>query len=158
LPDFSGYKPDNYEIEFDPERVDVASLEVSDPGQVEPGAPGAYPPNMLARLLQAGVKGKSQERYGLTCYHAVGQSDVLTCYGRSDERLKEDIMLEVYVPPYEEGVLYPTMQAMYFTKRYGGLQIVWRTHAKNFARWHDIDAQIWKFVDLWNIAASARQH
>jgi len=156
LPDFSGYTPNNYQITFDPDRVDVVSLEASDVKQAEPDAPGAYPPNMMKRLLKAGVKGTYQEMYGLKCYHGVGQQpDVLTCYGPNNELYKEDIMLEVYVPPYTPGVINPTMQAMYFTKRYGGLQIIWNTSNTNFPRWHDIDAQIWKYVESWNIARSS---
>jgi hypothetical protein len=156
MPDFSGYTPDNYATTFVPDRIDVVSLEPSDPRQVEPDAPGYYPPNMIKRIIRAGVKGDSQDLYGLKCYHTVGrQSDVLTCYGRRDDKRQEDIMLEVYVPPYERGLVNPSMQARYFTTRYGGLTLVWNTHSKNFPRWHDIDAQIWKFIDSWNIAGSA---
>jgi hypothetical protein len=44
------------------------------------------------------------------------------------------------------------MQARYFSKRYGGVRIAWRTHVRNLPRWHEIDAQIWKFIDAWSVA------
>ena len=46
----------------------------------------------------------------------------------------------------------PLMQARYFSRRYGGVRIAWRTHVRNFSRWREIDAQIWKFIDAWNVA------
>ena len=161
MPDFSGYTPLNYMTEFDPERVDIVSLEPSDPRQAEPEAPGTYPPNMLKRLLSAGVKGEYQEMYGLRCYQPAGQfQNKLTCYGQSDSKINEDIMLEVHVPPFDRYTTFPNMQARYFSRRYGGLELVWRTHAKNFSRWHGkspyIDAQVWKFIDSWNIAGSTQ--
>ena len=157
LPDFSGYTPNNYKITFDPDRVDIDSLESSDPRQAELDAPGAYPPNMLKRVLEAGVKGEPQEMYGLTCYRSNGDfQNILTCYAPTDESIGEYIMLRVDVPPFDSYTRFPLVHAMYFTKRYGGLQIIWNTHSKNFPRWRDIDAQIWKFIDSWNIAGSAK--
>jgi hypothetical protein len=47
------------------------------------------------------------------------------------------------------------MQARYFSRRYGGVRIAWRTHVKNLPRWHDIDAQIWKFIDAWKVTPAA---
>jgi hypothetical protein len=37
------------------------------------------------------------------------------------------------------------------------VRIAWRTHVRNLPRWHDIDAQIWKFIDTWNVAPPAGQ-
>jgi len=47
---------------------------------------------------------------------------------------------------------FPLIKANYFSRRYGGVRIAWRTHVRNLPRWHDIDQQIWKFVDAWNVA------
>jgi hypothetical protein len=156
LPDFSGYTPNNYENDFDEDRVDVVSLEPADPKQAEPGAPGFYPPNTIKRLIAVGTKGEPQDLYGLKCYRSIGDfQNKLWCYGRADDRISEDILLYVYVPPFDRYTAFPIMQATYFTKRHGGLQITWNTHSNNFSRWHDIDAQIWKFIDAWNIAGPA---
>jgi hypothetical protein len=47
---------------------------------------------------------------------------------------------------------FPTIKANYFSRLHGGVRIAWRTPVKNLARWQDIDAQIWKFIDAWNVA------
>jgi hypothetical protein len=47
------------------------------------------------------------------------------------------------------------MKANYFSRRYGGVRIAWRAQARNLPHWHDIDAQIWKFIDAWNVASAA---
>src|SRR5205823_11301382 len=59
------------------------------------------------------------------------------------------------VPPLRrtrKGVTFPLLQARYYSRRYGGVRIAWRAHVSNLPRWHDIDAQIWKFIDAWNVA------
>lgn len=159
LPRFSGYTPDNYLVKFNADKVEVVEIEAADPRQTEPDAPGSYPPNMLKRALDAFLRADDySDKYGLRCYrnHTAENVDFLgkiTCYGQRDEVSKEDIMLDV-VTGTGHGLRFPQMQAEYFTRRYGGLRIVWRTNAKNLPRWHDIDAQIWKFVDAWKVSDS----
>ncbi len=155
LPECSGYTPQNYLSTFDSEKVEVVELGPADPKQTEPDAPGSYPPNMLKRALHAYLhKNQYQDQYGLRCYRGDAPKGLerTTCYGRRDYTAKEDIMLYATVAPAGPANRFPTMQAEYFTRRYGGLRIVWRTHARNLPRWHDIDAQIWKFVDAWKIS------
>jgi hypothetical protein len=154
MPDFGGFTPDNYKHELNEDKVEILEIGSADPAQAKPGAPGSYPPNMLKGLVNAGLNlNEYQEMYGLKCYHAgPGMGQRAFCYGQRDVVTGEDILFDVYVPPYRPNA-FPLMQAEYFTRRYGGLRIVWRAHAKNWPRWHDIDAQIWKFVDAWNVAA-----
>lgn len=159
LPNFSGYTPSNYLNDFDEDEVEVVELEAADPRQTEPDAPGFYPPNMLKHLLDAHLLRSDdyRDQYGLRCYrqHVASNLEFLgriTCYGRRDEVDKEDIMFFADTGPRSPALRFPHMQAEYFTRRYGGLRIVWRTNVKNLPRWHDIDAQIWKFIDAWNTA------
>ena len=155
MPDFSGYTPQNYKKEFDEHRVNVIEIQPADPAQAAPDAPGEYPPNMLKRMLGSVLDPNNyQDLYDLRCYrHFPGfHTDKITCYGRRDATHAEDIMLDVTVPPYQPSTRFPIMQARYFSQRYGGLRVVWRTHASNLSRWHDIDAQVWKFIDSWNVA------
>jgi hypothetical protein len=72
------------------------------------------------------------------------------CYGRRDSELSEDIFLVIDVPPFPPFITNPLMKADYFTSRYGGLAVTWVTSARNLPLWHDIDAQIWKFLETWN--------
>ena len=152
LPGFSGYTLENYRNESNPDKVEVVYLHAANPQESEPDAPGAYPPNMLKRALRD-VLNPSDYRdvYGLRCYRDRVPSDRITCYGRRDEAANEDIMLSAFLPPYG-GNPFPELQARYFSSRYGGVRIAWRTHVRNLPRWHEIDTQIWKFIDAWRVA------
>jgi hypothetical protein len=151
LPDFSGYTLQNYRDESDENKVEVVYLHAGDPHEAEPDAPGEYPPNMLKRALRDSLNPKDyKDMYGLRCYASRIPSARLACYGRRDAA-GEHIMLYTLVPPYPPDVTFPQMQARYFSTRYGGVRVAWRTHARNLPRWHDIDAQIWKFIDAWQV-------
>jgi hypothetical protein len=153
LPDFSGYTLQNYRNESDENKVEVAYLHAGDMHEAEQDAPGEYPPNMLKRALVDLVNPNDhQDMYGLRCYRGRVLTDRLFCYGRRDEQTGEDILLSVPVPPFAPDVTFPMMQARYFSKRFGGVRLAWRTHVRNLPRWHDIDAQIWKFIDAWQVA------
>jgi hypothetical protein len=85
-----------------------------------------------------------KDEYGLRFYQGLPPriEERITCYGRRDEKLSEDILLFAYVSPFAPGVVFPIMQAEYFTSQYGGRIVVWRTHVRNLSRWRDIDEQI----------------
>ncbi|HKD54744.1 MAG TPA: hypothetical protein VKB72_11075 [Steroidobacteraceae bacterium] len=152
LPDFSGYTLQNYHNDSDENKVEVVYLHAGDMHEAEPGAPGEYPPNMLKRALKELVDPNDyKELYGLRCYKGKILTDRLTCYGRRDDKSGEDILLYVPIPPFAPDVTFPMIQARYFSKRYGGVRVAWRTHVRNLPRWHDIDAQIWRFIDEWNV-------
>jgi hypothetical protein len=96
---------------------------------------------------------KFEERYGLRCYEKLDPtSDTQYCYGKRESDLDEYLLLDVAFPPYRSWIRFPNMQAKYFSPKYGGLEIVWRTHMNNFPHWREIDAQIWKYIAAWNIA------
>ena len=152
LPDFHGYTLQNYRNDFDENKVEVVYLHAADPHEADPGAPGEYPPNMLKRLLADFLDPKAyKDMYGLRCYQGRVLTDRLACYGLRDPALKEDILL--YVPVVTEGGAnsFPMLKANYFSQRYGGVRIAWRTHVRNLPRWREIDAQIWKFIDEWQV-------
>ena len=156
LPDFHGYTLQNYRNDFDENKVEVVYLHAGDPHEADPGAPGEYPPNMLKRLLGDFLDPKAyKDMYGLRCYQGRVLTDRLACYGPRDQAPKEDILL--YVPVAAEGSpnAFPMLKANYFSRRYGGVRIAWRTHLRNLPRWHEIDAQIWKLIEAWNVAPAA---
>jgi len=158
LPDSSGYTLQNYRNDFDENKVEVIYLHAGDPHEADPDAPGEYPPNMLKRSLQEHLEPKDyKDMYGLRCYKSRVLTDRLTCYGRRDQASGEDILLYVPVAPYPPQMTFPAIKANYFSRRYGGVRIAWRTNVRNLPRWHDIDMQIWTFIDAWNVAAANRQ-
>lgn len=153
MPDFSGYTQNNYQDYFDDDRVDIVEFGTADPAQTSPDAPGMYPPNMIKRELTSVLDPNDyQDIYGLRCYSwRVGPKPSRTriCYGRRDDVGQEDILMQVDFPPFDESVVHPLIQARYYSMRHGGMQMIWRTSAKNFSRWKEIDMQIWRFVDTW---------
>ena len=153
LPDFSGYTLQNYRNDFAENKVEVVYLHAGDPHEADSGAPGEYPPNMLQRMLQDQLNPHDyKDMHGLRCYKGRVLTDRLTCYGRRDAAAGEDILL--YVPLAQDAApnSFPMLRANYFSRRYGGVRIAWRTHVRNLPRWQDIDAQIWKFIAAWNVA------
>jgi hypothetical protein len=150
LPDFSGYTLENYRNDADPNKVEVVYLHAGDPHEADPDAPGEYPPNMLKRALGELLDAKHpRDRYGLRCYPGRVFANRITCFGRRATEAGEEIMLTALVPPYPPD---GEFQARYYSKRYGGVRIEWRAHMSQLARWREIDAQIWKFVDAWRLA------
>jgi hypothetical protein len=151
LPDWSGYTLQNYRNETDENKVEVVYLHAGDPHEADPDAPGEYPPNMLKRLLKEAFDPEGYEdRYGLRCYRGRALTDRTACYGKRDGPGGEDILLYVPKPPYAADA-FPQMQARYFSKRYGGVRVAWRTHVKNLPRWREIDARIWRFIEAWRV-------
>jgi hypothetical protein len=158
MPDFGGYTPDNYTDEFHKDRVEVIDFSIVGMGAEQLDAPGAYPPNMFARLTAKPYPSfypeQYQEMYGLRCYDQIPRlkdSDDQYCYGLRDAKTNEYILLDITPSPHSEYIVHPLMQATYFTPRYGGIEITWRAPMKHFPRWHDIDQQIWRFIEAWSI-------
>jgi hypothetical protein len=158
LPDFSGYTLQNYRNDLAENKVEVIYLHAGDPHETDQDAPGEYPPNMLKRMLQDQLDPHAyKDVYGLRCYRGRVLTDRLTCYGVRDVTAREDILLYVPVPEASQST-FQALKANYFCRRYGGVRIAWRTHAHNLPQWREIDAQIWKLIDAWNVASeSARQ-
>ncbi len=157
MPDFSGYTPDNYRVDFDQDRVEIAYISPEPMSVLEPEGLGAYPPNMFKRASTGPFRSfdpeKYEEKYGLRCYEQMNRdTDEQICYGKRDSNLNEYLLLDVMVPPYSPGHLFPMMTTKYFSPKYGGVEIAWRSHMKNWPRWREIDAQIWKYIDAWNVA------
>jgi hypothetical protein len=153
LPGFTGYTPQNYRNENDPAKVEVVYLHAGNPHEADADAPGEYPPNMLKRALAGSLDPNDhRDQYGLRCWRSREPSPRLTCYGRRDAA-GEDLLLTTLEPPYPADS-FPQLQARYFSRRYGGVRIEWRTHVDNLPRWQEIDAQIWKFIDAWKVAAA----
>jgi len=155
LPGFSGYTLQNYRSELDENKVEVIYLHAGDPHEADPGAAGEYPPNMLKRMLQDQLNPQDyKDMFGLRCYRGRVLTTRLSCYGVRDAAAGEDILLYVPEPSAPSPAGFPLLKANYFSRRYGGVRIAWRTHLRNMPRWHDIDAQIWKFIDAWNVSSA----
>ena len=157
MPDFSGYTPDNYLEDFDANRVQIIYISPAPMNYMEPSAPGSYPPNVFQRASTGPYRSFDPElyveKYGLRCYQRLDQDgDTQYCHGKRESDLDEYLLLQVTVPPYRISTRFPIMTTNYFSPKYGGLEISWRTHMNNWPRWREIDAQIWKYIEAWNVA------
>jgi hypothetical protein len=154
MPDFSGYTPENYEVEFHQDKVEIGWVMPSDPKQMKPGAPGRHVPNMLSRLAESTIDlNLYEEKFGLKCYEPKPRpSETLLCYGIRDASTGEQIYLRIMHPTSGNTfVTNPQMQARYFSSKYGGTEILWSAHMKHFEHWQKIDQQIWNYIDQWNL-------
>jgi hypothetical protein len=152
MPDFGGYTPGNYRQPFHEDRVRVNYLST-----VEPRTDGEAPlysdiDGAISRL--AGVfllPDQFTDEHGLRCFASPAPSNQRRiCVG---ERLQgERMLLDIKVLPYDLATTYPMVHARYYTKLYGGMEVDWSAHMKWFARWFEIEQQIWRFVDAWNVA------
>jgi hypothetical protein len=155
LPRYTGFTPRNFKREVDADRVDVLELGAADPAEGAPGASGYYPPNLIDRITAVAGDLHARETHALRCYQPAGLSgDRWLCFGPVGEEPSRQITLWVDLPPYEPGVRSPTMEAVYFTPRYGGLKITWRADASHLAAWHEIDTRIWDLIGQWNVTDS----
>lgn len=155
MSNFTGHTVKNFGKDFDTNRVDVIQVSGASMDALKPGASGAYPPNSLSRFAETLVNlEKFEEKHGLRCYQRFSprELDPQLCYGKRDSDIDEYIIIFASTPPYENWITFPTLQTHYFSPKYGGIKIAWRTHMNNFAKWREIDAQIWKFLDAWNVA------
>lgn len=158
MPDFSGFTYENYLKEFDEDTVLVWEISPASMDAVKPGATGSYPPNVFNRIMtkpsQRFDLEKYEEKFGLRCFKELQDPDNrYTCWGARGSDLDEMILLRVSMPPHPDWMSNPSMQTLYFSPKYGGLEVGWRAHVKHLPRWREIDAQIWKYIDQWNIAA-----
>ena len=155
MPDFSVYTAENIDNEFHTDKVQVVWIMPADPKQAELGAPGYHVPNMFRNQSKGSIDPKVYlEKYGLRCYEPIPHpSETLSCFGVRNLSTGEQIFLSVMFPRQDNTwATNPSMQARYYSAKYGGTSILWRTGMKNFEHWEAIDAKIWQYIDAWNLA------
>jgi hypothetical protein len=152
MPDFGGYTPGNYRQPFHEDRVRVEYV-----SKAEPPADGGPPlyediDGAISRLTGVFlIPEQYTDEHGLRCFASPAPANPQrTCVG--ERRQGERMLLTTVVPPYELRTTNPRMRTRYYTKLYGGMEVEWSAHMKWFPRWLEIEQQVWKFVDAWNIA------
>lgn len=71
-----------------------------------------------------------------------------------DPKIPSAIYLRVDIPR-PRYVVNPILQAEYLSSRYHGVSMYWRTGAKHFPQWREIDRRIWQVIEAWNVADSS---
>lgn len=156
MPDFRGYTPDNYLKDFDEDRILVSYIAPAPMSSMEPGSPGYFAPNSLARLKGSVFipnPDSYEEKFELQCFEQLpDRKNHQTCFGERRSTVKEHLILNIMPPPHESWVKFPTMDTTYFSPKYGGIDVSWRAHMKHLPHWREIDEQVWKYIDAWNVA------
>lgn len=153
MPDFSGYTPERLRERFDVDEVTVAYVDSVKDIEPDPSHPVAYPSNQLRNMFHLlADPNKYQDMYGLHCFEARILKTTIYCYSADAGENHEGILIDVDVPYGNLTFPNPQMTARYFSKRYDGVEVSWRTNTKNLPHWREIDDQVWKFLADWNVA------
>ena len=80
--------------------------------------------------------------YGLECYKDSGLKNTI-CFGKSDNKKISGIIFKLY----DNKVIASSTEPMY-----GAINLNWQLDLKNLKYWKEIDRNIWRLLDAWNIA------
>lgn len=92
------------------------------------------------------------EMHGMQCYVRTNESNAMrTLHWQVGDCLAERAPGEWAIFEFGNG---PSgyIKTEYFTKAYGGLSVRWIASYRNFSRWREIDAKLWRLVDERNLA------
>lgn len=86
-------------------------------------------------------------KYDLDCYINSYADNHFLCYGKSKnggvllKAIQNDVssFRSLQGDNYEYG-------------KYGGIRITWQTDVKNLEKWQEIDEEIWRLLEIWNVS------
>ncbi len=153
MPDFHGFTPENFFTTWHKDRVNVYVIyPLANEG--EPGAPGQHTPNLMESYTAQPQPRIDPERYeeihGLRCFVKLTRSNYQHCLGQRRSGPDEWLLLDAL--PEAKLSEDPLMRTRYYSSQFGGLNVEWRASMKHFSHWKEIDQQIWKYLEAWNIA------
>jgi hypothetical protein len=101
------------------------------------------------------VAGPATDIDGLACFPMLPDHREQECMGIS--ATGERFLISVRRSPYEDWVKFPLAQTTYFSKEFGGVQILWRVHAKHIGKWRQIEAHAWNMLKSWAVVSQGQQ-
>jgi hypothetical protein len=139
LPDFAGFREDNYRDPFDKRKITVSWG----------GAFGGSPPGeQLASLQQLGVaKQPHEQRHGLAVYRGQVAHESWFLGERADG---ESLLLRCRAEAPAQGVVNALCEARYPNAR-NGYGLSYRFSAEHLPKWREIDEQINRLIMSWRI-------
>ena len=94
-------------------------------------------------------------KHGLTCYYSDPEGSHFRCFGISSGNGVTGIYLSV--PTEKAGFTDNSYERLitgdYYEPIMGGVRITWKTHPKNWDRWREIDAAVWRMLNAWNVSS-----
>ncbi|MDI1297948.1 hypothetical protein [Methylotenera sp.] len=93
-------------------------------------------------------------KYGLTCYYNSPEGRRYLCFGNSGGEGVTGVNLLVPTEKagFTESSYERLISADYYEPIMGGVWIKWQTHPKNWDKWREIDAAVWRLLNAWNVA------
>ena len=89
---------------------------------------------------------------GLVCYNFIGGRASKRCFGTSENESVS--RFNIYVPADIESSIHGESSAF----NYGGATINWYTNQKNLYQAKEIDAAIWRLLEVWNVSPIQQNH
>lgn len=84
---------------------------------------------------------------GMDCYIPKHNNGKLYCFGESENKQISGVAITLIT---EEVILGHSWEPIH-----GGINVQWRIHKSNLKRWKEVDAAIWRLVDIWNVSPLA---
>ena len=86
-------------------------------------------------------------KYDLDCYVSSYADHHFLCYGKSKNG---GVLLKAIQNDFSS---FRSLQGdTYEYGKYGGISIMWQTDVKNLEKWQEIDEEIWKLLEIWNVS------
>jgi hypothetical protein len=93
-------------------------------------------------------------KHGLTCYYSDVKGTHFRCFGNSSGESVTGVYL--LIPTEKAGytdIDYGRLiKASYYEPILGGVWITWQTNYKNWDKWREIDAAVWRLLNAWNVS------
>ena len=129
-------------------------IDLRGPDAAEPGAAGSFPPNVEERIeggnaypsLRQYVESQSFE--DLHCSR-IGPGGDWQCLGKRHEGGAPEIFFKYSEFPPDRRFV--QIYANYYSTKYGGIDVNWHTVTSSVSNWREIDDEVWKHLDEWNL-------
>ena len=155
LPDFGGYTIERWRDWDNTAIVEVVSVVPAKDWGFHPSNAVEFEANQFKNKPSSLIDlDKYRDMYGLRCYEQHILKNRMFCYREHGGKNHDGIRIYVDVPYGNLTPPNPQMQAEYFSSRYGGIEVLWRTNVKNLSRWQEIDDHIWDLLTTWNTAST----
>ncbi|WP_017394648.1 MULTISPECIES: hypothetical protein [Acinetobacter] len=86
------------------------------------------------------------EQYGVNCWF-FSKTKSLRCYGQSSHEKSMGILFK-HMGGEGNWIFAESWEPLY-----GGITIRWNIDKRNFHRWKDVDAAIWRLLETWNVSS-----
>lgn len=145
-PKFEGYSEDNWgNLNAGASQIIIQKIRLIQESEAVIFSKKRFFENIAESLKVGHFELPAEGRYGLRC-HKWTNSDTASCFSETPEGALISISISTTRPGRTR------LFASTFSKRYGGTQVQWSADGSQLSIWKDIDQDIWRKINAWNIA------